>query len=154
MWRSKKFLVVAVLATVVLIGGIGGAVLAADNGDGSQSKTLITRVAEILGIDQQEVEDAFTQARSEMQTETLDNYLQNLIDEGKISQEQADQYKTWLQTRPDVGPYQQQLKEWQQMRPDVPMPGGFSGSRGMGGMGGMRSFGEMRGFNSPCAPEG
>ena len=33
MWRSKKFIVAAVLATVILVGSIGGVVMAAD-GDG------------------------------------------------------------------------------------------------------------------------
>ena len=111
MWRSKKFIVVAVLATVVLVGGIGGVVLAqTGNGDedGSQPKTLLARVCEIyeqntgVAIDSQELEDAFIQARSEMRDEALNNYLKNLVDQGKITQEQADQYKAWWQARPDI----------------------------------------------------
>jgi len=73
---------------------------ASDNA--SQPKTLLARVAAILGIDQQKAEDAFTQARSEMREEALDNYLKNLVDQGKITQQQADQYKSWWQARPET----------------------------------------------------
>ncbi len=124
MWRSKKLIIVAILTAVVLVGIIGGIALAQengeDNGDNSQPQTLLARVAAILGIDQQELEDAFTQAKSEMRDEALDSYLQNLVDQGKITQEEADQYKAWWQAKPDMEPYRQQLEEWQQARPDIP----------------------------------
>jgi len=139
MWRRKKLVIVAVVvAVVVLVGSIGGIALAqTENGDTTQPKTLLARVAEILGIDQQTVEDAFTQARTEMRDEALDNYLNNLVDEGKITQEQADQYKTWWQSKPDMSQYQQQLRDWGEARPDVPLPC----PSGRGGMwGGGRLF--------------
>ncbi len=158
MWRSKKVIIAAVvLAALVLVGGIGGVALAqTEEGDNSQPKTLMARVAEILGIDQQKVEDAFTQARTEMREETLDNYLKKLVDEGTITQEQADQYKTWVvEAKPDLAPYQQQLrdwqqtrpdippelKEWQEARPDIPLPGPFGGFGGRGFHGGMKEGG-------------
>ncbi len=128
MWRSKKLLIIAVLAAVVLAGSIGGIALAqtgsADNT--TSGTTLLARVAAILGIDQQKVEDAFAQAQRQMQEEALDNYLKNLVDQGKITQEQADQYKAWVQARPDL-------------------PLGF-GLRGDGGFGGPRGF---RGWHCP-----
>ena len=137
MWRSKKFIIAVVLALLTVVGGTSAAVLAASNGDDNQPKTLLARVAEILGIDQQKVEDAFAQAQSEMQDEALDNYLQNLIDEGKITQEEADQYKTWWQSKPDMGPLQQQLEEWQQAKPDIAIPGPMGRTSGPGFYGGM-----------------
>jgi len=103
MWRRKKFIVVALLAAVVLVGSIGGVVLAqTENGDDSQPKTLLARVAEKLGINQQKLEDAFAEAQSEMWDEALDSRLQYLVDQGKITQDEADQYKEWWQSRPDV----------------------------------------------------
>ena len=72
MWRSKKFIVMALLAAVLLVGSAGGIVLANDIEDegNSQSKTtLLARVAEKLGIDEQELKDAFAEARSESWTE-------------------------------------------------------------------------------------
>ena len=169
MWRSKKFIVIAVLVVVMLVGGIGRTVLAADDGDDSQPEArcgaLWDKVSEIyeqntgVALDQEALEDAFVQAQSEMRDEALDSYLQNLVDQGKITQEQADQFKAWLQAKPDMEPFRQQLrewqqvkpemppelKEWQQSRPDVPVRFGFRGHGRFPGIGGFHSMGE------PCA---
>ena len=113
MWRSKKFITVVVLAAVVLVGSIGGVVYAqTGNGDDSQPKaqsdTLLNKVCAIYqqntgtAIDAKELQKAFDQARSEMREEAQDKFLQSLVDEGKITQEQADQYKAWLKSKPDV----------------------------------------------------
>lgn len=93
MWRSKKFILVAMLIAVVLPGSALGISCSStgDNGErlpaASQdagapedisppegmppgrgfSNDLFAEVAEVLGIDQQKLEDAFDQARSEMQ---------------------------------------------------------------------------------------
>jgi len=138
MRRSKKFVLVTVLATVVLVGSITGVVLA-QNGDDSQpkagSEALLARVCEVyeentgVAIDSQVLKDSFAQVQSEMQDEALQTRLQNLVDEGKITQDEADQYKEWWQSRPDV-------------------PAGF-GFRGHGfpGMGGPRGWGGL------CVPQ-
>ena len=138
MFRSKKFIIVTVLVAVAVAGSIGGIALAqTENGDDSQPKTLLARVAEKLGIDQQELKDAFAEAQSEMRDEALDGYLQKLVDEGKITEAEAAQYKVWWQARPDMEPFQQQLKEWQQARPDTPLPKPFGRSDSHGFRGGM-----------------
>ena len=149
MWRTKKLIITAIVAAVVLVGSIGGVVLAADGDDDSQPKTLLARVAEILGIDQQTFEDAYSQAQSEMKDEALDIRLQKLVDEGKITPDQAEQYKVWLQAEPDMEPYQQQLREWQQASPDMPLPGCFGGHGFQGGM----KWGGHRGWRCPRLPE-
>ena len=144
MWRKKKLIVIAVLAAVLLAGSMGGVALAqTDNGDDDQPKTLMERVAEILGVDQQELEDAFDQAKSEMRDEALDSYLEGLIAEGEINEEEAEQYKTWWQGKPDMGPFREQMREWAGSRPDVPLTGRFGDGGFMGGMkrGGGRCFG-------------
>lgn len=124
MWRSKKFILIAVLVVLVLVGGTAGIVYA-QTGSASEGsgKTLSARVATILGIDQQTVENAFAQAQKEMRDEALDNYLKDQVAQGKITQGQADQYKTWLQSKPDI-------------------PLGF----------GFRGHGGFRGFCGPWAP--
>ena len=139
MWRRKKLIVVAVLVAVMLAGSIGGAVLAADNGDDSQPEArygaLWDKVSEIyeqktgVALDQEALKDAFAQARSEVRDEALQNRLQNLVDEGKIAQEEADQYLEWWQSRPDV-------------------LNGF----GFGGRGGFRGMGGAHGWGGPCVP--
>jgi len=113
MWRSKKFILITVLAIVALAGSIGGVVYAqSENGDDSQPKaqfnTLLDKVCAIYqqntgtAIDSAQLQKAFAQARDEMREEARDKFLQSLVEEGKITQEQADQYKAWLEAKPDV----------------------------------------------------
>ena len=104
MKRNKKLIIFGVVAAAILLTGtIGGVALAQSGGatDGT-GNTLLARVAAILGIDQQKVQDAFTQAEKDMRQEALDNRLKSLVDQGKITQPQADQYKTWLESKPDI----------------------------------------------------
>jgi len=133
MWRSKKFLLVTVLAAVVLLGSLGGVAFAqTGNSNNStqpaaQHQALLDKVCAIyeqntgVAIKSEELQKAFDQARSEMQDEALNSHLQNLVDQGKITQEQADQYKAWLKSKPNV---------------DIPFAPGFPGHgmpRGFGG---------------------
>ncbi len=123
MSRRKRFVIIGLLAAVVLVGSLAGLALAqTGTGDTGQSKTLLERVATILGIDQQKLQDAVTQAQGQMRDEALDSYLKNMVDQGKVTQEQADQYKSWWQARPDTllpGPFERGF--------------GFHGFRGMRG---------------------
>jgi hypothetical protein len=110
MRRSKKFIMVTALAAVVLVSSITGVVLA-QNGDYSQPEArheaLLERVCEIyqqntgVAIDSEALKDAFAQARSEMRAEALQNRLQALVDEGTITQDEADQWTEWWESKPD-----------------------------------------------------
>ncbi len=92
MRKNKKLIIIAVVVGIVLVGSLAGAAFAQTaSTDGNSGKTLLARVAAILGIEQQKVEDAFTQAQKEMQNEALDSYLKKLVESGKLTQEQADQ---------------------------------------------------------------
>ena len=133
MWRKKKLIAIAVLMAVMLVGIIGGAVLAADNSDDSEPEAkyeaLLDRVCEIyeektdIPIDQEALIDAFAQAQSEMQTKALETWLQFLVEDGEITQAQANEYLDWWQVKPDVS-----------------FGFGFSGRDGFRGMGRMRGF--------------
>ena len=106
----------------------------------------MAKVAGILGIDQAQLEAAFTQAQKEIRSDVEAERLAKQVAAGKLTQEQADQYKAWLDSRPDVPA---------QLGPQ----GGQAGRGGMmrGGMmnrGGLmeRSFGERcTGENCPAA---
>lgn len=103
MWKSKKFVIVAVIVGVVLVGAVAGVALAQANSGSStttQGKTFAARVAAILGIDQQKVQDAFDKANRDIADEALNNRLDALVKSGNITQQQADQYKSWWQSRP------------------------------------------------------
>ncbi|MFA5317421.1 MAG: hypothetical protein WC369_08375 [Dehalococcoidales bacterium] len=126
MWRSKKFIITAVLAAVILVGSTVGVVLAQDeNGDTSQPQTIFERATAILGtsgvsVTADQLEAAFEQARNEMRDEATGNRFASLVEAGKITREQADQFQAWLEERPDMEQFRQELKNWQQSRPDTP----------------------------------
>ena len=113
MWKNKKAILLAALAVAVLIGGIAAGVTFAqtENGDESQPKTqyeaFLDKVSEIytqntgVTLDPEQLKTAFAQAQTEMQNKAFQDRLQNLADKGIITQEQADQYLQWWQSRPD-----------------------------------------------------
>ena len=104
MWKSKKFILLAVLATVILVGSIGGIVYAQDDGDedGSPRMVLLEKVADKLGIDPQQLEDAFTEAIGEMRAEAQVKWLEKAVEEGLITAEEAAEYSEWWMAKPDV----------------------------------------------------
>ncbi|GEM_PF-673513 len=184
MRRNKKVLIIALLATVVLVGSIGGiAIVQAAEGtttaNVTQPKTLLARVAENLGIDQTKLEAAVTKANKDMQLEALKTRLKNLVANGKITQVQADDYLKWYQSKPDTAPFQKQLKDWQQAKPtqppdlknwqqsqpklpQTPVPGGQGrgmmngrGNIGRGGMmNGQGNIGRGGMMGGPALPQG
>ena len=110
MWRKKKWIIVSVVAAVVIlaVGVIGGIAYAQTPGtspDGTPTgNPLMAKVAKILNINQADLEKAFNQAQKEMRDEALKARMDSLVKEGKLTQEQADNYQKWLQSRPDVPP--------------------------------------------------
>ncbi len=144
-------LVAAMALTALLVGTVS-----ADDEDitpGPQD-SILARVAELLNIDQDDLEAAFTQAREEQREErqaemeaAREAQMQKLVDQGIITQKQADEWNEWMESRPEVG---QQLQEWLQARPDMGEDFPFGDGRGMrmagrmprgGMMGGMGPFG-------------
>jgi uncharacterized membrane protein len=118
--RKRKWFIPVVVASVLLIGGIAGGLVAAANNSSSNTtagnqtqaadryQAFLDRVCAIyeentgVAIDSGQLKAALEQARSEMQDEALQNWLQNLVDKGKITQEEADQYLEWWQSRPNI----------------------------------------------------
>ena len=119
--------VTLVLAAVVALGVAGGAVLAHDrggsggenprldgvagggvlahtkSGDGeSRLESFASRVAGILGLEEEQVLDAFKQTKSEMLEEKVQQMLEKAVAAGKLTQEQADEYLAWFESRPDT----------------------------------------------------
>jgi len=114
MWKSKRFVIIAVIVAVLLIGGIAGVAIAKTASDSTTStamaqttsdnatRSLISRVATILGLPQSTVQSAFDKAQKDMADEALHNRLNSLVQQGKMTQDQANQYEKWYQSRPDV----------------------------------------------------
>jgi hypothetical protein len=156
----KKGLIIGILCVVVLAAIIGGFAIA--NADDSSTKTetsvntLMDKVAEIYqkntgtAIDAQQLEKAFKEAGTSIAADRMDQMLQKLVDSGKITQAQADQWKAWWNSRP-TQITSDAFKTWMQSRPNIP---GLSGGNGTGKMmpfGGMRGSGGMGAFrgNAP-----
>jgi len=143
--RKRKWLIPVVLS-IVLIGGIaGGVMVAADDSSGNveqqsqppdRYQALLDRACAIyqentgVTIDSEQLKDALNQAEGELRETALESRLQKLVEDGKVTQEEADQYLQWWQSRPDI---------------EVPLPG-LGGSGPGGGM----MWG--RGFGLRCGP--
>ena len=97
----KKLVVGLAAAILVALGVAGGTVLAQSADEDVEKKSFADRVAEILGLDSDTVEDALKQARSDMQDERTDAWLEKAVEAEKITQEEADAYSVWLDDRPD-----------------------------------------------------
>lgn len=101
--RMKVWLMAAAAVAVLAIGVGGGAVLAqeSDSGDASPVKSFVSRVAEILGLEEDTVKDAFTQAKQEMMDDGVERKLAAAVESGKLTQEQADEIQEWFDSKPD-----------------------------------------------------
>jgi competence protein ComGC len=82
---------------------------------------LLTRVASILGINKQDLENAFKQAQRELRENTLDARLQELVKQGAWTQQQADAYKAWIKARPDVPPLRPTRQNVPQAAEEMPL---------------------------------
>jgi hypothetical protein len=123
--RGKRKL--ALIGTAVVLGlavlglGISTAVVAASNdtsqqtgttsvvtasdttdNETSQFDTFVSKVADKLGLEEDTVATAMKEARQEMMDEALAERLQEAVDEGRITQEQADQISEWMKSRPEA----------------------------------------------------
>jgi hypothetical protein len=86
---------------------------------------FVGKVAEKLGLDEETVAAAMDEAREEMRQEAMEKRLQEAVDNGVITQEQADEILAWMESRPAA------LDEL----------GGFGPAFGPGGEGGGRMIG-------------
>ena len=95
------------MAAVLALGLSGAAFADADSDRDSHHEALLDRVCEIyegntgVALDSDELRDAFAQAGEETMAEIHENRLQRLVDEGKITQEQADELAEWWHSKPD-----------------------------------------------------
>jgi hypothetical protein len=144
--RKRKWLIPVVLSIVVIGGITGGVMVAADDSSGTvdQQSQLADRHQELLdracaiyeentgtAIDSEQFKAALGRAQGELQEEALESRLDKLVENGKMTQDEADSYLEWWQSRPDI---------------QVPLPG-IGGPGPRGGMMGGNGFGPWGG---PC----
>lgn len=132
-FKNKKALIITLASVAAIIGITSGSVLAqGENEDppqaGEQQEAVLERICEIyeantgVAIDPEELQNACAEAREEIMEEAMADRLANMVENGIMTQEEADQYLEWLEARPDM-----------------PMPGMHNfqfapGSPGRGGM--------------------
>jgi len=89
---------------VVALAALSGGVLSAtnDHRGGGGGSDLRERASEILGIDAEDLADAFSQARTELSDEAMAEQLAALVADGTITQEQADEVIAWQDAKPAV----------------------------------------------------
>jgi hypothetical protein len=156
---SKKLLIIGGLCVVVLAGTLGGFAIAAADDENSANSTepqfnqanLMEKVAETYekntgtAIDSAALQKAFEEAGAAIRTDARDQFLQKLVDDGKITQEQADSWKAWLDARPS-NVFSDEFKTWMKSRPDIPGMFGDNKPGNMMPFGGIhRGFGKMGG---------
>jgi hypothetical protein len=147
--RKHKKVIFIVLAAVLVVGLTLGAVAIAQANDlggflpQSGNVSLYQKISDIYkantgtAIDPTQLQTAFQQAQQQLATEARDAQLQKLVAAGKITQKQADDYKSWLNSMPSNA-LTDQYKQWLQSKPQglpfggpgmsVPgMPNGFGG---------------------------
>jgi membrane peptidoglycan carboxypeptidase len=67
---------------------------------------MLEKVAAKLNIDKAKLEDAFKQVMQEEQQARQNDMFGKLVTDGKLTQEQADAYKAWLNAKPaDLPPF-------------------------------------------------
>ena len=128
----KLRIIIPIGIAVVAIATISiSVVLAQENEKGdSNASRLSAKVAEILGLDAAVVNDAIKQARGELRDEAIQKKLNAMVEKGRLTQEQADEYLNWIQLRPEGIPaLGKHFFEKKGHRRAWKSPGGFFGSR-------------------------
>jgi hypothetical protein len=120
--RGKRKLALIGLAVVLgltILGfGINTALVAASDNSSDQSSTtavvstsdnetspediFVSKLADKLGLDEGIVAAAIKEVRQEMRDEALAKRLQEAVDAGTITQDEADQILQWMKSRPDA----------------------------------------------------
>jgi len=122
MSRKMKLLSLVLVAALLLSVGGATAALAQEDEDAEPQEepvetevvaevmppmapgALLGRVAQILGLSEEELKEAFIQARQEMMEERWEEAfyrsLDKAVEEGLLTQEEVDEIKDWWEQRP------------------------------------------------------
>jgi uncharacterized protein YpuA (DUF1002 family) len=78
------------------------AVVSTLDNETSQEDIFASKLADKLGLDEETVATAIKEVRQEMREEALAERLQEAVDEGTITQDEADQILAWMKNRPEA----------------------------------------------------
>ena len=124
---SKKVKVLISVLVAALLLTVGGVTMVMAEGEEETTpppeasvKGLLERVANILEIDKEDLINAFEQARQEMCEDAFTSHINQAVEEGLITQDQADEILEWWLQRPDDA-----IEAWRGQRPNAIGPGMF-----------------------------
>ena len=105
----RKRWLIGLLVAGVAVATIGGVALADatdpppnDGSADANTTDLLDRVAEILDVDAGALEDAYQQAREGLWADKQQGWLDALVEEGSLTEDQAAEIESWLEAIPDV----------------------------------------------------
>ena len=114
MSKRIKIVISALVVALLLTMGVTMTVMANDGEPeeettslevGMRAGGLLTRVAGILEIDEEDLVAAFNQARQEMRDEAFEGFLDKAVEQGRITSEEAGEIGEWWGQRPEaLGP--------------------------------------------------
>lgn len=158
---NKKLLIFAL--GLVLLGGVGFTAVSADaQGGQGNHETIVQKLVERFGLNQEEVEEVFEDVREERRAEMQAQHeerLNALVEEGKITQEQKqviiakhkemrqekeENWQDWKNLTPEEkkAKWQEHKEEMQRWADengiDLSLIGGLAGRGPKGGRGKMR----------------
>jgi len=119
MSKKVKVLISVLLVALLLTVGATATVMAEGEEETAPppeagTNGLLERVAGILGIDEEDLSNAFGQARQEMCEDAFTSHINQAVEEGLITQEQADEILEWWLQRPDDA-----IEAWQGQGPNA-----------------------------------
>ena len=107
----RKWLIIPALAALLVTGAIAGTAFAQSESDDDSSPVsrFVEILADKLGVGEEELETALEETKEELQAERkaaweqqLRDKLAAMVEEGAITQEQADEYLDWYLDPPEL----------------------------------------------------
>lgn len=105
----KRWIAVSVLTGALALAGLGGTVLAQTGDEDTPAvivaagqDDLLARVAEIVGVDEQALKDAFDQAAEERRDGALEAFLDAQVEAGRLTEDEAQEILDWHSSRPEA----------------------------------------------------
>ena len=100
--RLSIFLIGTAVSVVALVGAFAGLAAAQSSADDNDSQTFVERVAAILGIESDDLEDAMQQVKEEIHSERRDAKFAELVENGTLTQEESDAIEEWQDSKPEI----------------------------------------------------
>ncbi len=102
---KKRLMVVitgAAVTVVAVVGAFAGIVAAQSADEDGEKQSFADRVATILGLSSEEVENAIEQVKEEMHEERVDERFDKLVESEMLTQDEADAIREWMESKPEI----------------------------------------------------